>query len=303
MNRTDPCGADLERLAPSLFVALWSTGFVVAHYATEDAGPLTFLAVRLFGAGLLLWVVAMATGAPAVTSTEIRWAAIAGLGMHALYLGGVFVAISLGLPTGLSALISGLHPVLTSVVARLVLGERLRRIQTIGITLGVAGVVVVVVDKLGGGTGAITAGAMVAMTISVLGMSAGTIVQRSRGASMPLLRGTAVQFLSSSAVLAVGAVLNEHWRFHPTARLWFSLAWATIVLSMASVLIMLLMLQRHAAARVSSLFFLVPALSTIEGAILFGEHIGAVIVVGLVISLFGVFLTTRQPRRKPAWTG
>ena len=282
---------------------MWSTGFVVAHYATEDAGPLTFLAVRLCGAGLLLWIVAMVTGAPAITSTEIRWAALAGLGMNALYLGGVFVAISLGLPTGLSALISGLHPVLTSTVARLVLGERLRRIQTIGIGLGVAGVVVVVVDKLGVRTGSVTAGAMVAMTVSVLGMSAGTIVQRSRGASMPLLRGAAVQFLASSIVLAGGAVLNEHWRFHPTARLWFSLAWAMIVLSMASVPIMLMMLQRRAAARVSSLFFLVPALSTIEGAILFNEHIGVVIGVGLVISLFGVFLATRQPARKPARAG
>ncbi|MCU1365251.1 MAG: EamA family transporter [Ilumatobacteraceae bacterium] len=281
-----------------MFVALWSTGFVVAHYAIEDAGPLTFLAVRLAGAGVLLWVAAIALHAPRIDRTQARWAAIAGVGMNALYLGGVFVAINLGLPTGLSSLITGIHPVVTSIVGRWALGERLRRVQWLGIALGLLGVIAVVVDRLKAHSGSVTAGALIAMGVSVLGMSAGTIVQRSRGASMPLLRGTSVQFLTSAIVLAFGAVLNEHWRFHPTARLWFSLGWAMIVLSIASVLIMLMLLQRHAAARVSSLFFLVPALSTIEGAILFSEHIGAVVVIGLVISLAGVFLTTRQPRTK-----
>lgn len=110
---------------------------------------------------------------------------------------------------------------------------------------------------------------------------------------MPLLRGASVQFLSSSVTFAVFAVAVEHWRFHPTARLGWSLAWAMFVLSIASVLIMLMLLQRQAAARVSSLFFLTPALSTIEGAVLFGESIAPVIVIGLIVSLVGVALTTR----------
>ena len=292
-----------------LFVLLWSTGFVVAHYATQDAGPLTFLAVRLAGAGLLLWVVAVVTGAPSIAARQVGWAALSSLGMNTLYLGGVFVAIDHGLPTGLSALIAGVHPVITSVVARWVLRERLRRIQWLGIALGLLGVVAVVVQKFRVHSGTITVVAMVAMTVSVLGMSAGTLLQRARGAAMPLLRGASVQFLSSSATLFVFAVFVEHWRFHPTARLWWSLAWAMFVLSIASVLIMLMLLQRQAAARVSSLFFLTPALSTIEGAILFDESIAAVIVAGLIISLVGVYLTVRQPRstiigsRRPGGAG
>lgn len=279
-----------------LFVLLWSTGFVVARYATEDAGPLTFLAVRLAGAGLMLWTVATVTGAPSIAPRQVGWAALSSLGMNTLYLGGVFVAIDHGLPTGLSALIAGVHPVITSVVARWALRERLRRIQWLGIALGLLGVIAVVVQKFSAHTGTITLAAMVAMTVSVLGMSAGTLVQRARGAAMPLLRGAAVQFLTSSAMLLVAAVFVEHWRFHPTARLWWSLAWAMFVLSIASVLIMLMLLQRQAAARVSSLFFLTPALSTIEGAVLFDESIAPIIVIGLVISLLGVYLTVRQPQ-------
>ena len=111
---------------------------------------------------------------------------------------------------------------------------------------------------------------------------------------MPLVRGTAVQYSASAVVLVVAAIGNEHWKLHSSAQLWFSLAWSTFVLSIAAVLIMLMLLQRQAAAKVSSLFFLTPALSTIEGAILFDEKLGALAVIGLVIALAGVYLTTRR---------
>ena len=101
--------------APWVFVALWSTGFVVARYGTQDAGPLTFLAIRLAIAAVVLGSIALATGAARPTRTQHGWAAVAGLGIHAVYLGGVFLAVSWGMSSGVSALIAGLHPVLTAV--------------------------------------------------------------------------------------------------------------------------------------------------------------------------------------------
>jgi drug/metabolite transporter (DMT)-like permease len=74
----------------------------------------------------------------------------------------------------------------------------------------------------------------------------------------------------------------------------FALLWAVVVLSFAAVLLMLWLLQRRAASQVTSLFFLAPALSTLEGAVLFGERLGLLAVVGLVISLLGVALVTRK---------
>ncbi|CAB4872893.1 unannotated protein [freshwater metagenome] len=279
-----------------LFVLLWSTGFVVAHYGTEDAGPLTFLTMRLGAAAVLLWLVAAVTHAPQINRVQVTWASVTGIGMHALYLGGVFVAIAHGLPSGLSALIAGLHPVITSVGARLLLRERLYPVQWAGIGLGMVGVVAVVIDRLRAHSGGITGFALVAMAVSVIGMAGGTLVQRARGGSMPLLRGTAVQYTTAALILGVGAVFNEHWQAHATPRLWFSLIWAVLVLSIAAVLIMMVLLQRQAAARVSSLFFLTPALSTIEGAILFRERLGVLALVGLVVALAGVWLTVRRRR-------
>jgi drug/metabolite transporter (DMT)-like permease len=195
-----------------------------------------------------------------------------------------------------SALIAGLHPVLTSFVGNWVLKEKLRPLQWCGIGLGVVGVIAVLIDRRNAHSSGITALAITAMVVSIIGMASGTVIQRARGRAMPLLRGTSLQYVVASAIMFVLAITNEHWQFHSTARVWFSLAWAVIVLSIAAVLIMMVLLSKHAAARVSSLFFLTPALSTIEGAILFGERLGLPAVLGLAVALCGVWLTMRTPK-------
>lgn len=236
---------------------------------------------------------AAATDAPRLTRHQVVWAAVAGLGLHAVYLGGVFIASDWDLPAGLAALIAGLHPVVTSVAALVVLGERLSRRQWMGVALGIGGVTAVVVDRLEAGVSGITAGALVAMVVSIIGMSTGTLVQRAKGGSMPLLRGTAVQYAAAAIALGIGSIAYEGFEVDSTARFWWSLAWAVGILSIAAVLIMLWLLQRQAAVRVSSLFFLTPALSTVEGAILFDERLGVLAVIGLLVALSGVYLTTR----------
>jgi drug/metabolite transporter (DMT)-like permease len=132
------------------------------------------------------------------------------------------------------------------------------------------------------------------MVVAVVGMSTGTVVQRSRGREMPLLRGTAIQYVAAGLVLVPVAVIDEGWKMHMTWRNTASLAWAVGVLSIAAVLLMMVLLARRAAAKVSSLFFLTPALSTIEGAVLFSERLGALAVVGLVIALAGVWMTQKS---------
>ena len=278
---------------------LWSTGFVSAHYATQHSAPLTFLTVRLGIAAVVLALVARTTNAPMPTRTEFRWSAVGGVALHGVYLGGIFLAIDRGLPTGVGSLIAGLRPVVTSLVAGPLLGERLRRVQWIGVSLGFVGVGAVVVDRLTAHASGITAVAVMWSVVSMLSMSGGTVLQRRHGASTPLLWGTATQYAAATLVLAVPSVAVEHFRIEFTASTVFALLWATVVLSIAAVLIMLWLLQREAAATVSSLFFLTPALSTVEGALLFDERFGVLALVGLAVSLAGVALVTRHARSAP----
>lgn len=282
--------------APWLFVVLWSTGFVVAHYGTQDAGPLTFLSIRLTIAAAVLGLIAGTTGAARPTRPQVLWAGVVGILMHAMYLGGVFLAISWGMPSGVGALIAGLHPVLTAIAGRRVLGERLRRVQWAGVALGFTGVIVVVLERMLAKSVGLSGGALLAASLSVLAMSAGTLVQRHYGNSTPLLWSTATQYVFAAAALGVAATIHANEGFTSTARSLFALAWAIVVLSIAAVLIMLWLLQREAAAKVSSLFFLTPALSAIEGALLFDEQLGVLALVGLAVALVGVSLTLRPAR-------
>lgn len=283
--------APFVRFAPMVFVMLWSTGFIVARYGTADSGPLTFLSIRVAIAASILWALSRITKEGSLTRDEKIIQMISGLGIHGLYLGGVFVAIDFGLPSGVSALIAALHPVVTTVFGRVLLREVMNRRRVLGVVLGCIGVVVVVVER-GGATDSVSMGALIAMGVAVLGMSAGTLLQRQFAVSTPLLGGTAWQYLSSAVLFSAGAMFFEDWEFSVTPQSLGALAWSVGILSLGAILIMLWLLKRQAASQVSSLFFLTPALSTIQGALLFGESLGILSLIGLVVALLGVWLAT-----------
>ena len=159
---------------------------------------------------------------------------------------------------------------------------------------GLAGVFAVLIERSSVKSASVTSVTVVAMIVAVAGMSVGTVVQRARGQGMALLRGTAVQYVAGGLALLPLAIFDEHWKMHNTLRNALSLAWAVGILSISAVLLMMVLLARNAAAKVSSLFFLTPALSTIEGAILFSERLGALAVVGLLVALAGVWMTQRS---------
>ena len=280
-----------------VFVGLWSTGFVVARYATTDADPLMFLSVRLAIAAAVLAAIAAASGAPRPDRGGLGWSMVAGLGIHATYLGGVFVAIDLGLPSGVSALIGGLHPVVTALAGGPLLGERLSKHQWFGVGLGFAGVVAVVADQFGGSSTAIPVLAVIVGFTATIGMSTGSLIQRRRCSGVPMLWGTVSQYAASAAVLVTIAVAGRRTTIEFTATTIWSLVWSVGVLSIVAVLTMLWLLRHRAAASVSSLFFLFPALSAIEGAVLFGERLGFTAVSGFAIAVGGVALVTRHAGR------
>src|SRR5262245_45238042 len=132
--------------APVVFVLLWSTGFIGARYGLPYIEPLTFLAVRMVFVVVLMALIAAIGGARFPSRPEIAHSLAAGALVHGLYLGGVFIAISQGVPAGISALIPGLQPILTSTIANRFMGETVTRIQWLGLVLGLVGVALVLHD-------------------------------------------------------------------------------------------------------------------------------------------------------------
>jgi drug/metabolite transporter (DMT)-like permease len=277
---------------PALFVFLWSTGFIGSKLGLPYAEPLTFLTLRFWLAAALLAVVALATGAPwPRRMVEVRHYAVAGLLVHALYLGGVFVAISLGVEAGVAAMIVSVQPLLVAAFAGLMLGERVAPRQWLGLALGLLGVILILARKLGHGLGD-TLGAL-ACVAALLGITAGTLYQKRHCAGMDLRTGSVVQFAASGLATGLLALLVEDNRIVWSGEFMFALLWLVLVLSLGAISLLYILIRRGAASRVAGLFFLVPPCTALIAWPLFGETLGPVALVGLALTVAGVALATR----------
>lgn len=281
---------------PALFVVLWSTGFIGARLGLPHAGPLTFLALRYGLAAGLLVLVALATRAPwPRRRAEIGHYAVAGLLVHGVYLGGVFVGLSLGVEAGVSALIVGLQPLLTAALARVFLGERVRPRQWAGLGLGLLGVGLVLARKLGQGPG--DALGSLACVAALCGITAGTLYQKRYCSGMDLRTGSVIQFTAAGLATAPLALLFEDAHVAWSGEFIFALLWLVLVLSLGAVSLLYALIRRGAAAQVASLFFLVPPSTALIAWPVFGERLGPVALIGIALTAAGVALASRQTAR------
>ncbi|WP_296436827.1 DMT family transporter, partial [Rhizobium sp. UBA1881] len=138
----------LDRLAPAIFVLLWSTGWVVAKYAAIHSEPFTFLAIR-FALSALAFLALCLVLRVQWPGRAVMWKAIySGLFLHGFYLGGLWWAIANGVPAGISGIIAALQPLLTAMAAPLLIGERLQPVQKAGLALGFVGIAIAISPKL-----------------------------------------------------------------------------------------------------------------------------------------------------------
>ena len=278
-------------LVAPLFVLLWSTGFIGAKLGLPHAEPMTFLALRfLIGAALLAaWV--LIAGAPLPDWRQARDQAVIGALVQFVYLGGVFAAIDRGVEAGLSALIVGLQPIATALIARQVLGERLAVVQWAGMALGLAGVALVVTRKLGAGLGD-PLGVLLCIA-ALLGIATGSILQKARAGATPMRAGMAVQFAVAALCSGTVALVAETGRIAWTGEFVLALGWLVLVLSLGAVTLLYVLIRRGAASNVASLFFLVPPCTALIAWPLFGERLGAVEAAGIAATALGVLLVNR----------
>jgi drug/metabolite transporter (DMT)-like permease len=292
-------GAGLAVAAPWIFVLLWSTGFIGARFGLPYIEPFTFLLIRFLIATALLAAIVVVLRAPwPRRRADAGHAAVVGLLLHGGYLGGVFFAIDRGMPAGLSALIVSLQPVLTAIVALALLGERVGGRQWLGLGLGFLGVALVVSEKLflTGATAAVSAAALTAATVALFSTTAGTLYQKRFGANIPLLSGASIQYLAAAGLMFIPAFGFETREVQWTPQLFFAMGWLVIVLSLGAILLLMLLIRERSAARVTSLFYLVPPATAIEAYLLFGESFGLVALSGLAVATLGVALVVTERR-------
>ena len=287
----------LERYAPVLFVFLWSTGFVGAKYIVPYAEPFTFLTIRYVLAAAILFAIAYAFKQPLKLNREQFKASFAvGMLLHVIYIGGVFYAVSLGVSAGISAVIVSIQPVLVSLLAVPLLGERLRWVQVVGLSLGVAGIALLLLPKVfqGDYTASTSLVGIFICVIALLGTSGGYLVQKKMGSDIPFLSGTGAQYAVSAIAFAILSLSTEDQIIQWVPQFFFGLAWIVFMLSIASIVLLYGMLRTGSASKVSSLYYLVPPVAAIQAYFLFDEVIGLVGIIGMAFAGLGVVLVMRQ---------
>jgi drug/metabolite transporter (DMT)-like permease len=286
----------LRRFVPVLFVLLWATGFIGARYAMPHAEPFAFLAVRFATTFVLFVALAWWLGSPRLPGKGALNAAGAGALIHGLYLGGVFLAVDLGLPAGLTALIIGLQPLITAILAGPLLGETVQPRHWAGIAVGLAGLALVLGPRLGELSGGVTVANVAACAGGALAISLGTIWQKKTLPGADLITATKWQYLGATVPVALLALAFETWRFDPAPELFLAFAWLVLVLSVGAILLLMLMMRDGAMTEVASLFYLVPAVTALMAFVLFGERLSALQLAGVAVTMLGVWLATRRPR-------
>jgi drug/metabolite transporter (DMT)-like permease len=277
--------------APALFVLLWSTGFIGARYGLPYIEPSTFLALRMAFAVVIMASIALVAGARWPHANEVGHSLVAGSLVHGVCLGGVFTAISQGVPAGISALILGLQPIVTSTLANRFVGEKVSRLQWVGLALGLVGVLLVLHDR-----NIVLAGSVlgwVAGFLALIGITLGTLYQKRYCGGIDWRTGNLIQYASAGVLFTLGAFAFETREIHWTGELIFALAWLVLVLSIAAVGLMYWLIRRSPATGFASLFYLVPVVTAFFAFILFNERLDSISMLGMVICAGGVALVNR----------
>ncbi len=286
----------MNAFAPLLFVAIWSTGFLVGRGVSAHADPFWFLAARFVGVATLF--------AAAAWWARVEWPRgprrillhlAAGALMNGLYVGPSWWAMSRGLPAGVMALIGALQPLFTALIAVAVLRRRLGATTWAGLALGFGGVALVLWPRLSASAGvaALSLPVLLAAAGSILALTVGSMVQKSPLAAGDLRSASAVQNVGSIAVLVLMAVCLGEARWDGAPLLWGYLAYSVLVLSIGGATLLIWLMRHGEATRTAALVLAVPPLSALQAWAIFGETLTALQVVGFAVAIAGVALARR----------
>jgi len=294
-----PSRALVLRLAPLVFVSLWSTGFIAAKYSMWNADPFVFLCLRFSITALVLVPILLLLGGELPRSPwRFRHDMVTGALLQCGYLGFLFWPIKNGVPSGIVAIIIGVQPILTTVLATLYIGEHLDWRKFAGLSIGFVGIAVVIAGKYGlslGLDGGLGATDLAMCLVSLASISIGVFYQKKFCDQSQLLSGTLMQYVAGALATAGFALLfGEAWQVDWTPVFAAALFWQVLGLSIGAVILLLYLINHGEAGRVSSMFYLVPPLVVVEAHFLFGETLGALSILGMLVSVIGVYIVSRS---------
>lgn len=286
-----------HKLAPGIFVCLWATGFIGARLGMPYSEPGTFLTIRFGIAFLVLALLAFIMKAQWPGLKMAMHSIAIGALLHGFYLGAVFWSIDRGMPAGVSAVIVGLQPLLTAILAGWLLKETITRQHWIGIALGFLGVILVLAPKIDIADSGINSGTIIASILGMVSVTIGTIYQKQVGSLSDLKTGTALQYLGGVIPVAVLSFTLETRQIEWSGEMIFAMAWAILVLSFLAIFLLMWLIREGSVAKLSTLFFLVPGVAAVMAYFLFDETMAPIQLIGMLLCAVAVALASGNSKR------
>lgn len=287
----------LLRMAPLLFVSMWSTGYIAMKFAAPFAEPFTFLSIRF-----ALVIAVLAPFVLAIGKWQLGWrdaavAIIVGAFLHGIYLGGIFWAIKQGMPAGIAAIIISLQPLISASLVAPLLGERVELRHWAGLVLGLLGAVVVLLPGIKLENAVIRSDMLVMSVLALASITVGTTMQKAWCGHFEVRSSLMLQYVGATLVVASVAVLSETRAINWSIEAVGAMIWLVLVLSVGAISLFLMLLRRNEVWRTVTLFYLIPPFTAVIAWLLFDEQLQAIQLAGMGLVVLAMFLARPKTTR------
>jgi len=280
------------RIFPFIFILLWSSAFITTKPIIDNSDPFSALAFRFFfvALGFLIFSIYMKQSV-VVEKKKLLESIFSGVLFHGLYLGGVFYSISIGMPTGIAALIVTLQPVLTNALSGPLLGEKVTKRQWIGVLLGFVGASLVLGFDIGS---SIPFAGLIATIIALISITASTIWQKKLSNNLPLSVSNFYQAIGGCLfhILIIILFVDPYMNF--TKTFFIAMSHQIFLVSFGAFTILMFLLKKNSASKTVAIFFLIPATSAFMAWLFLNENLTSLDLVGFLITTIGVYIATRD---------
>ena len=282
----------MTRIFPIIFVLLWSSAFITTKPIIDNSDPFTALAIRFFFVAVGFYLFSLYLKQSIIIKQKnLIESVLSGVLFHGLYLGGVFYSISIGMPTGIAALIVTLQPVLTNALSGPILGEKVTMKQWVGVFLGFVGAVLVLGLDVGSKIPLI---GLIATIVALIAITSSTIWQKKLSNNLPLSVSNFYQAVGGCFFHVVIIILFAEPYIDFTKTFIIAMSHQIFLVSFGAFTILMYLIKNNSASKTVSIFFLIPATSAFMAWLFLNENLTNLDLIGFLITTIGVYIATRD---------
>ena len=280
------------RIYPFIFILLWSSAFITTKPIIDNSDPFTALAFRFFFVAVGFYLFSIYSKQSInISNKNLIESLFSGVLFHGLYLGGVFYSISIGMPTGIAALIVTLQPILTNALSGPILNEKVSIKQWIGVLLGFLGAALVLGLDVGNNIPLL---GLIATIVALISITISTIWQKKLSNNLPLPVNNFYQAVGGCLfhILIILFFVEPYIDFNKTFVI--AMSHQIFLVSFGAFTILMFLIKKNSASKTVSIFFLIPATSAFMAWLFLNENLTHLDLVGFLITTVGVYIATRD---------